>query len=242
MIDLGTLGGTLGGPNALNNRGRVIGTSNLAGDQISHPFLWDDGKLIDLNTSTIGGNPISANAINDAGEIVGAACFSDRTCDAYLWRNGVATDLGTLEGDCFSEAFAINAKSQVVGQSVACDGSGRSFLWENGSMADLNTLIPPNSSLQLVETQAINDRGEIAGDGVPPGCSNLSTCGHAYVLIPAGQDDTEGTTAVSQNNPATVNQSPTTVVQGSPAAIEMMARIRTRLARRYRGIRVGPRN
>ena len=41
MVDLGTLGGNSGGPNALNNRGQVIGISNLAGDQISHPFLWD---------------------------------------------------------------------------------------------------------------------------------------------------------------------------------------------------------
>jgi probable HAF family extracellular repeat protein len=93
MIDLGSLGGTSGAPAAINNQGQIIGQSNLAGDQTSHLFLWDDGKLIDLFTSTIGGNPISANAINDTGEIVGAACFPNGTCGAYLWRNGVATAL-----------------------------------------------------------------------------------------------------------------------------------------------------
>ena len=83
----------------------------------------------------------------------------------------MATDLGALDGDCFSEAVAINSAGQIVGYSVSCDFSKqRSFLWENGSMVDLNTLIPPNSDLQLVETIAINDRGEIAGDGVPSGC------------------------------------------------------------------------
>ena len=51
-------------------------------------------------------------------------------------------------------------------------------------MVNLNTLIPPNSSLYLIETVAINDRGEIVGDGLPSGCGDDGTCGHAYLLIP----------------------------------------------------------
>ena len=197
MVDLGTLGGTNGGPVALNNRGQVIGVSTLPGDQISDPFLWDDGKLIDLFTSTIGGNPITANALNDAGEIIGGGAFPNRVFDAYLWKNGVATDLGTLNGDCFSEAIAINSRGQVVGISVSCDGNPHhAFLWENGSMVDLNTLIPPGSGLQLVLTMAINHRGEIAGVGVPPGVPppEFNTLGHAFVLVPCGGDhaDTDG--------------------------------------------------
>ena len=38
MHDLGSLGGTFGGPDAMNSRGQVVGNSNLAGDQVSHPF------------------------------------------------------------------------------------------------------------------------------------------------------------------------------------------------------------
>ena len=46
MIDLGSLGGTFGLPNALNNRGQVVGQSNLPGDQPGNfdPFLWDGEK------------------------------------------------------------------------------------------------------------------------------------------------------------------------------------------------------
>jgi probable HAF family extracellular repeat protein len=188
MIDIGTLGGTYGIGGYLNNRGDVAGYSNLAGDQTSHPFIWRGGILSDLSTSTIGGSPITVNQLNDNGDLVGAAAFPDEPYQAYLWRKGVATELGHLEGDCDSEAVALNSRSQVVGYSVACDfSSQRSFLWENGSMVDLNTLIPPDSGLKLVEALAINDRGEIAGGGHPPGCQHDASCGHAYVLIPCDE-------------------------------------------------------
>jgi probable HAF family extracellular repeat protein len=190
MLDLGTLGGTNGSATAVNNRGQVIGTSNLSGDQSSDPFLWNQGQLIDLYASTIGGNPLTANAISDAGEIVGAAAFPAQPHDAYLWTNGVATDLGHLNSDGCSEGWAMNSASLIVGVSFSCDfTTARAVLWENGSLVDLNTLIPAGSSLQLENAYAINDRGEIGGIGLPSGCSpqNDSVCGVAFVLIPCDE-------------------------------------------------------
>ena len=149
------------------------------------------------------------------------------------------TDLGVLPGDCFSQAFAINSRGQVVGQSLSCvSNSAHSFLWEKGSMIDLDTFVPPNSGLQLVETLAINDRGEITGDLVPPSCTgpqgqgNDVLCGHAYELVQVSEDDMSATAAASQNNSGPVSQSTTTVTLDGPAAKETMARIRAQLARR----------
>ena len=71
MQDLGSLGGTLGNPTAFNNRGQVVGVSNLAGDLTSHPFLWTKSRgMQDLGT--LGGDTGVTNWINDAG--VGRGC------------------------------------------------------------------------------------------------------------------------------------------------------------------------
>lgn len=249
MLDLGTLGGTFAGstlPNflgGLNNRGQVIGLSTLAGDQgcgsptgcVVDPFLWSEGKMIDLYSTTTGGNPLTANALNDKGEIVGAAAFSQNVLpDAYIWRDGVATDLGHLDGDCSSEGWAINARSQVVLISYPCDYSSfHAALWSQGTLLDLNELIPSDSSLELAWPLAINDRGEIAGLGVPQGCSstNDNVCGHAFLLVPTDNDRSENDAPLALSRNSIGQQRGT----DSLAAIQNIARLRARMARRYLG-------
>lgn len=212
MLDLGSFGGVFGFPNGMNRRGQVIGGSSVSSNPGAcnfentnpgcDPFLWDGTKLIDLSTTSVGGSPGSAFWINDAGEIVGGGTFPNAVFDAYVWRKGVATDLGALPGDCFSEAYAINGSSQVVGDSFSCvvvDGDlfHHPFLWENGSMIDLNDVIPADSPLELVvvgplsfSVQPLNDRGEIAGVGVPRGVDpgNMPILGHAFLLIPCDEN------------------------------------------------------
>lgn len=209
MVDLGTLGGTCGVPLALNNRGEVVGKSNLAGNQSFHPFLWTPhGGIQDLGT--LGGNTGETNWINDAGASVGKADLpgpAPQNHDAVLWRGGVMTDLGTLPGDACSNAYYVNSSGQVVGTSedrTLClvPTGEHAFLWQHGGpMVDLNTQIPPGASLQLTFAFAINERGEIAGVGVPAGCApqDVNTCGHAFVLLPRDEANAEG---ITSNAPA----------------------------------------
>jgi probable HAF family extracellular repeat protein len=185
MIDLGTLGGADGCASDLNNRGQVVGFSNLGGDQAGHPFLWDDGVLTDLGT--FGGSFGFPEGINEFGEIVGEAGFpGDVIFHAVLWTKGAMTDLGTVDGDPSSVAFHINSKGQVVGASTNLSGEWiHAFLWENrGPIIDLNTLVPASTGVQLISAPDINDRGEIAALGLLPNGD-----GHAFLLIPCKEEN-----------------------------------------------------
>ncbi|MGE5735237.1 MAG: hypothetical protein ACM34E_09125 [Acidobacteriota bacterium] len=194
MTDLGTLGGSLAGSEvanlqgALNNRGQVVGGSYLAGDQTFHPFLWTNpGPMQDLGT--LGGDNASASGINDAGQVIGVSDLPGKVHHAFLFSNGVMNDLDTLHGDSFSTASSINSSGQIVGQSChqSCENhvQNRAVLWENGSIFDLNTLIEGgHAGLTLSLAFAINDHGEIAGIGRPPGCFADTACSHIFLLIP----------------------------------------------------------
>jgi probable HAF family extracellular repeat protein len=189
---------------ALNNRGQVVGQSDLPGGAYAHPFLWDKNKgLRDLGLLPSGLSG-SAHWINEAGEIVGLSGIqNDQFFHAVLWKHGI-TDLGTVDGDLCSLAGGINSHGQIVGGTFDCNTAAflHAFLWENpGPMVDLNTLVAPGSGLALTFATSINDRGEIAGQGVTPSGEN-----HAFLLSPCEGDD-DGCpggreSAVLQRNPA----------------------------------------
>jgi probable HAF family extracellular repeat protein len=224
MQDLGTLGGTVGYPNRMNNLGQVVGESDLAGDQMAHPFLWSrDSGMEDLGT--LGGNTGFASWVNDAGDVIGQADLQGSGTQlhhGFLWKHGKMTDLGTVVGDPCSLALSINSQSQITGASTSCTEYQHAFLWENGGpMIDLNSLIHPGSALTVREGDEINDRGEIAGKAV---LANGDL--HAVLLVPDGDCDEwcDASIAASQNSAAiTAQTSPVTSttirkgeVEGSP--------------------------
>jgi probable HAF family extracellular repeat protein len=67
-----------------------------------------------------------ASDINASGHVVGTASTQFGESRAFIWRNGVMTDLGTLEGD--SKAYGINDAGQVVGEFSA-QTSATTYAW-----------------------------------------------------------------------------------------------------------------
>jgi probable HAF family extracellular repeat protein len=172
----------------INNQGQVMGSSNLPGDQVMHAFFWERGTLTDLGN--FGGNIVEPFWLNNIGEVVGTAEYPGNTIrHGFLWKKGVITDLGTLYPRCTSSvtgsvALQVNSKTQIVGNSWCDNTAAAGFLWENGGpMVDLNSLIPPNSSMQLLGAQNINERGEITGSGILPNGDV-----HVFLLIPCGEN------------------------------------------------------
>ena len=69
-----------------------------------------------------------------------------------------------------SSGRGIGAAGHVVGFAMGADGKSRAFLNtpERGTL-DLNTFLPSSSGWTLMRATAINDEGQITGEGINPG-------------------------------------------------------------------------
>lgn len=167
----------------INNLGQVVGSAGPG----QRGFLWENGEVTIL--PTLGGQQSAAFGINDKEQIVGVASiprpddpFFREDNHAFLWENGNIIDLGTLGGD-YSFATDINENTQVVGGSLTSTGERSGFLWENGTMFDLNSLLPADSGWNVYEPFAINDKGQIAGNGI------LNGQNRAFLLTPIAEPE-----------------------------------------------------
>jgi probable HAF family extracellular repeat protein len=95
-VDLGNLGGTTNNVAlGINNRGEVIGASDLAGDLTGHAFYWTKNVgMKDLGTLP-GDFSSFALGINNRGQVVGASCDQAGNCRAFFWQEDMMTDLNT---------------------------------------------------------------------------------------------------------------------------------------------------
>jgi probable HAF family extracellular repeat protein len=118
--------------------------------------------LTDLGMFPGGNGYTVAYGLNASGQVVGycATGSGAGTDRAFLYSNGMMTDLGTLGGS-WGQGCGINASGQVVGVSTTSDGSYRAFLYSNGTMTNLGTLgTDPVSS----RAYSINASGQVVGD------------------------------------------------------------------------------
>jgi probable HAF family extracellular repeat protein len=133
VTDLGNLGGTTNN-NAfgINDRDQVTGFSNLPGDTMHHAFLWTkESGIQDLGT--LPGDVLSeTESINDKGQVPGVSCDINFNCRAFMWQNGVMTDMNTLippNSPLYLLAvYDINQVGQVVGIAMTRTGELHAFL------------------------------------------------------------------------------------------------------------------
>jgi probable HAF family extracellular repeat protein len=125
VTDIGNLGGVAWHtPNAINRKGDVVGFSNFSaddgGEYHPHAFLWtkDDG-IRDLGTLPAPLDDTSeAWGIDDSGQVAGRSCDVDGNCHAFLWQNGVMTDLNRAASeDTLIAAYDIDNFGRITGQA-----------------------------------------------------------------------------------------------------------------------------
>ncbi len=155
ITNLGSLGGGFSNPLAINNNGKVVGSSYLADNQTYHAFLWQNGKMTDLGKN-LGGIHSLANSINDRGDVAGYWNDQAGHSHAFLWKKGKSVYLGNLGGGD-SNTTAINNLDQIVGTSNTVSGNEHAYIWQNKHMTDIGTLQGSYRSIAL----DINNNGTV---------------------------------------------------------------------------------
>jgi probable HAF family extracellular repeat protein len=174
--DIGTLGGASSVAWRVNDSGTVVGTSDTAG--LSQGFAYTGGVM-----SALAGTR-TASDINSAGLITGTAMLDNDMGEsvgrAYIYNNGVLTNLGNLPGaDAWSsDGHGINSAGQVAGTAEVEGLPGsptQPFLYSNGVMQDLGNLGGIYSN-----AWAINELGQVVGS-VGVSSDTLPYAWHAFL-------------------------------------------------------------
>ena len=124
VTNLGSLGGNFGNQaHGMNNRGQVVGVSDLAGDAVFHGFVWSQSTGMQDITPVPGDTYSVALAINDPGVVTGVSLDSTfTTLHAFVVVDGVPTDLNTLiSADSplqLQTACSINSRGEITGLAV----------------------------------------------------------------------------------------------------------------------------
>lgn len=105
---------------------------------------------------TIGGSFSWGYGINNAGQVTGgSAPRLGSGYNAYIYNNGVMSDIGSLDNKHYSYGNAINSSQQVVGTGMGSNGNFQPFLYSNGSIQHLGT--------STGDAYGINDLGQVVG-------------------------------------------------------------------------------
>jgi len=111
-----------------------------------------------VDLGTLGGQRTEARDVNSRGQVVGQSQTADGTFHAFLWQDGVMTDL--TPGAAQSAAYAVNDRGTVVGHVQLAPGEPmQAARWSAGTM----TLVAGQEFALEVD-----ERGRVAGTGPDP--------------------------------------------------------------------------
>ena len=152
--------GTFSEAYAISNSGQVVGATDV-GTSFFKGFLWDKGQMT-LILPTFGPRSLAAD-INEIGQVVGWMGTSPFAgAHAFMWEDGIMTDLGVPPGAYSARATAINNLGKIVIVAFIDDGEqviSRSYLWDNGELTDLGLL----SGFDHTVGWDINDSDQVVG-------------------------------------------------------------------------------
>jgi uncharacterized membrane protein len=118
--------------NDIDAAGRIVGTSDLAGDFVAHAIVYDHGTVHDL--PVLPGDQVSwGTAINNRRQVVGSSGLAagpefgppiyviQCPCHAVLWENGQVINLESVipPGWSLEWASAINDRGEILARALS---------------------------------------------------------------------------------------------------------------------------
>ncbi|MDX8411181.1 MAG: Ig-like domain-containing protein, partial [Mariprofundaceae bacterium] len=116
-------------PYSLNDSGKVLTAEGI----------WSNGSLTTIDLSDVTRHPQSAKPVkinNSDHVIMNLVPTGSTRKQAFMWQNGIFTNLGTL-GGYMSNSVDINNLGQVAGVSRRASTANAGFLWDSGVITDL---------------------------------------------------------------------------------------------------------
>jgi probable HAF family extracellular repeat protein len=162
MSDLGTYPGyDTSDAVGINNRGEIVGnSSNAVHNKV---FVYRNGLFRHIPAPP-GAVNIFAGGINERGHVTGTVQLPTDHMHAFVHRDGVSVDLGTLGNLANGESagIAINDRGQIAGWSSGIGFRGHAILVTDGQMKDLGT-IPADDPFATSIGTGIDHRGWVVG-------------------------------------------------------------------------------
>jgi probable HAF family extracellular repeat protein len=163
----------------VNDKGVVVGASQLPGNALTHAFVYENGVMRDLGS--LGGSYSGAVDINSHGVIVGMSEPPGGGTRAFIYdRGGMRPLFGPNVTVPAGQQYvqAINDRGTVTGNI-----DNAAFVYEDGRLTILNTLPEVQAAgWGTLFVMDINDRGWITGWGWRG--DDPTGAGHGFVLIP----------------------------------------------------------
>jgi probable HAF family extracellular repeat protein len=158
LTNLGTLGGKVCQPTAMNDSGQIVGHSTTA-EGYAHPFIYANGRMTDIGVLSGASSPADSGfawAINSSGAVVGQSQTAAGQTHTFLYENGQLRD---IDPDAlFSAGLAINDAGQITGVRAVPGSGSTAYRYLNGRFEDINA-----PGMQSSIGRLINRAGDVAG-------------------------------------------------------------------------------
>jgi probable HAF family extracellular repeat protein len=149
--------------NALNGRGRVVGT-HQDGRGTPMAFVWTEANGVRLIGSLVPGGASFGNAVNGRTQVVGSASAAGGQTHLFVWSAAQGMVDRHPAGAISSYGYAINLSGDVAGMMTLPDGRQRAIVARpDGDWMKLGCIGADNGQPCHSQAFGINDRGEVVG-------------------------------------------------------------------------------